>query len=257
MSFRCFAQSDETVADQWSKETGTSETWTLAGAIGTGESGSFHISSGDGRRGACKPAFAADTTPRAGHEKIAADLAFHLKLSVPASCLWTNPEGGSQFSISVWAFAQAMTWGEASPKLSATFMQNAAPFFAAARVFHTWIGDTDHNGNAGNVLVDMNSTDVTPGVAFIDHAFSMSQIPNFAEGAVQPLGVHYLPQNLSNIEATVKMINYINDLEATMIEDIVRRVPTAFLPSERAEVIIKGLLKRRLELSKAFGVGLA
>jgi hypothetical protein len=39
-----------------------------------------------------------------------------------------------------------------------------------------------------------------------------------------------------------------------MIEDIVRRVPLEFLPSDRAEVIIKGLLKRRPELAGAFGV---
>jgi hypothetical protein len=58
MSFRCFANPDEVVADQWSSETVTSETWTLGGPIGTGESGSINIASAAGLRGACKPGFA-------------------------------------------------------------------------------------------------------------------------------------------------------------------------------------------------------
>jgi hypothetical protein len=45
MSFRCFAPSDEAIADQWSRETVTSETWTLGGPIGTGESGSINVTS--------------------------------------------------------------------------------------------------------------------------------------------------------------------------------------------------------------------
>src|SRR5271169_3978642 len=100
MSFRCFATSDEAIANEWARETLTSETWTLAGPIGTGESGSIHVTSASGRRGACKPALAADGTTRAAHEKIAADLAYQVKLSVPACCLWTEPSSGTLYSIS-------------------------------------------------------------------------------------------------------------------------------------------------------------
>jgi hypothetical protein len=255
MSFRCFAKPDEDVADLWSKETLTSEVWTLAGPIGTGESGSIHIMSEAGLRGACKPAFGPDGTPRAAHEKIAADLAYQLKLSVPACSLWADPQSGGHYSISAWAFDQAMKWGEVRANLTLAFLQSAAPAFSAARVFHTWIDDQDHNGNDGNVIVDVSSSDDRPGVAFIDHAFSMSRNPNFASSAVQPLGVHYVPQDLSDAEAIAKMISYINELEASMIEDIVRRVPTQFLPSERADGIIQGLLSRRPELLRVFGVG--
>jgi hypothetical protein len=256
MSFRCFATPDEAIADQWSRETLTSETWTLGGPIGTGESGSIHVTSASGRRGACKPALAADGTPRAAHEKIAADLAYQLKLSVPACCLWTEPSSGTLYSISVWAFDQALKWGEIHAKLTQTFIQNAAPAFSAARVFHTWIDDQDHHGNDGNVIVDVSSSDGMPGVAFIDHAFAMSRNPNFASSAVQPLAVHYIPQNFSNAGAIAKMCQYINDLEASMIEEIVRRVPAQFLLSARADGIIKGLLARRSELSRVFAVGM-
>jgi hypothetical protein len=148
-----------------------------------------------------------------------------------------------------------MKWGEVRANLTPLFMQNAAAAFSAARVFHTWIDDQDHNGNDGNVIVDVSSSDDVPGVAFIDHAFAMSRNPNFAASAVQPLGIHYISQNLSNDGAIAKMCRYINELEASMIEDIVRRVPSQFLPSARAGGIIQGLLSRRLELFRVFGVG--
>jgi hypothetical protein len=257
MSFRCFAPADEEIAHRWSSETATADLWTLGPAIGTGEAGSFHITSAEGRRGACKPAFGANSVPRAAHEKIAADLAFQVKLSVPPCSLWREPHSGSLYSISNWAFPQAMMWRDVAPKLSATFKKNAAPPFSAARVFHTWIADTDHNGNDGNVIVDVTKGEDFPGIAFIDHAYSMSIGPDFATAPVQPLGFHYIPQDHFDADATAKMVRYINDLEATMIESIVRRLPLEFLPPDRAEVIIKGLLKRRPELAGAFGVVLA
>lgn len=40
-----------------------------------------------------------------------------------------------------------------------------------------------------------------------------------------------------------------------MIEDTVRRVPVEFLPSDKADVIIRGLLRRRQELPRVFSVG--
>jgi hypothetical protein len=134
-------------------------------------------------------------------------------------------------------------------------MENVAPAFSAARVFHTWIDDQDHNGNDGNVIVDISSSDDKPGVAFIDHAFAMSRNSNFASSAVQPLGIHYVGQDLSKPDAIAKMCQYINQLEASMIEEVVRRVPAQFLSSARADGIIKGLLSRRLELLQVFGVG--
>jgi hypothetical protein len=208
MSFRCFAPVDEEIAQRWSSGTATADQWTLGPAIGTGEAGSFHISSADGRRGACKPAFGANSLPRAAHEKIAADLAFQLKLSVPACCLWTDPQTGSRYSISAWAFAQALMWRDVVARLSATFKKNAAPAFSAARVFHTWIADTDHYGNDGNVIVDMAKGEDAPGIAYIDHAYSMSMGADFATAPCSRSGITIFlritltttqPQKWSNI----------------------------------------------------------
>jgi hypothetical protein len=169
MSHRCFAAADETHAAGWADTVEAADIWTIGAQVGTGESGSLHVINSDGRKAVCKPAFAGDATPRAAHEKIASDLAFQLQLPVPAVSLWTSPPG-PLYAISAWAFAQAMAWGGLTTQLTASFMKNASPAFSAARVFHTWIGDTDHGGNAGNVLVDLDSDEDAPRVAFIDHA---------------------------------------------------------------------------------------
>jgi len=257
MSYRCFAAADEKVAGDWAATPIADDLWTLGAQIGQGEAGSFHGTSDKGGRGACKPAFEANGTPRAAHERKAADLALALELPVPAVCLWTSPDTQARFAVSAWAFPQAMTWGEVATRLSAMFMQNAAPTFSAARVFHTWIGDTDHNGNAGNVVVDVSSTDDRPGVAFIDHAFSMSHNQGFDAGAVTGLPLCYVPNGLLNQEATQNMVAAINHLEAKMIENTVTRIPAEFLPPARGEAIIRGLLKRRGELERIFGVVVA
>ena len=133
-------------------------------------------------------------------------------------------------------------------------MQNAAATFSAARVFHSWIGDTDHNGNPGNVVVDVTSTDARPGVAFIDHAFSMSHDAAFQARPLVALPVSYVPAALLDVAATRGMVSAINGFDANFIESAVRRIPETFLPTDRGKAIIQGLLKRRGELSGAFGV---
>jgi hypothetical protein len=102
--------------------------------------------------------------------------------------------------------------------------------------------------------VDLTSDEMNPRVAFIDHAFSMSQNPDFATGPVTPVGIHYVQPQHSDQAAILGMVTLINQLEIKMLEEIVGRIPPEFLPSDRASAIIKGLLKRRGELSSAFGV---
>jgi hypothetical protein len=254
MSHRCFAAEDELHAAGWADAIETDQQWTIGNAIGVGESGSFHVQNTDGRRGVCKPSTATDRTPRAAHEKIASDLAYQLELPVPAICLWTNSFTQERFAISAWAFAQAMTWQEIYPRLSVAFMENAVPAFSAARVFHTWIGDTDHGGNGGNVLVDVTSGDTKPRIAFIDHAFSMSQNPDFEHGQSRVVPFAYLPAIPSDVAATTDMVDRINKLERAMIENIVRKIPHPFLSQDRSDAILNGLLRRRGELSALFGV---
>src|SRR5258706_7322047 len=103
MTFRYFTPLEEHHAASWAELVETADPWVIGLPIGLGESQSFHIDCSEGRRGACKPAHAGDGTPRAGHEKIAADLAFRLHLPVPAACLWKEPSNRHLFAVSTWA----------------------------------------------------------------------------------------------------------------------------------------------------------
>ncbi|MGA9894175.1 MAG: hypothetical protein WBQ55_17920 [Xanthobacteraceae bacterium] len=157
--------------------------------------------------------------------------------------------------MSAWAFAQALTWGEIATRLSPEFMRNAAATFSAARVFHSWIGDTDHFGNAGNVVVNVESSETRPGVAFIDHAFSMSHNPGFVTlpvGGAPPIS--YITADLLDVSAAHGMVAAVNDLGPNFLEDTVRRIPAPFLPPDHGKDIIEGLLRRRGELAAVFGV---
>ena len=121
MTYRCFADVDEAIAEEWASRAVASDTWTLGATIGRGEAGSFHAISSSGRRAACKPAFGgASNTPRAANERIAAELARPLGLPVPPVCLWTQPGTGALFGVSLWAFEQALTWGEVATRLLRT-----------------------------------------------------------------------------------------------------------------------------------------
>ena len=158
--YRCFTAAQRKDSRRnWATTPIAADLWTLGAQIGRGEAGSFHQVHPIKALARFVSPPSALTVRRGRHIKqFAADLALALKLPVQAVCLWTAPDGG-QFGVSAWAFPQALTWAEVATRLSATFMQNAAPTFSAARVFHSWIGDTDHNGNAGNVVVDVTSAD--------------------------------------------------------------------------------------------------
>jgi hypothetical protein len=254
VTYRRFAPADEQIANGWFTQPVSADTWTLGANIGRGEAGSFHATSNSGCRAACKPAFSGPGVPRAAHERIASDLARTLDLPVPAVCLWTNPASGQLFSVSAWAFAQALTWGEVATRLSGVFTKNVAPAFSAARVFHSWIGDTDHNNNPGNVIVDVASSDADPGVAFIDHAFSMSHDLAHWLRPVAAIPISYIPVGLFDAIAAEAMAAAINDLDEDLIKNIVGRIPDAFLPPDKAQAIINGLIRRKVELRPVFGV---
>lgn len=252
MTYRRFAEADEKIAEAWAGQPHSLHQWILGVSIGRGEAGSYHANADGAGRAAAKPGFDARGTPRAAHEKIACDLAKALHLPVPAVCLWEHQ--GRQFAVSKWAFVQALTWGEIATRLSPTFMQNVAPTFSAARVFHSWIGDSDHNGNPGNVIVDADSTETSPGIAFIDHAFSMSHGPDFGSRPLIACPISYIQAASYVPDAARGMVNAINGLEANFIQNTVERIPAQFLPQDRGKAIIEGLLKRRGELAAVFGV---
>jgi len=251
---RRFAPREAELAKEWQSSVESTEHWTLGNPVGAGESGSLHITSAEGLCGIAKPAFQGDM-PRAAHEKIAADLAHILDVPVPPVILWRNPSGGAPFAISLRAFSQPLTWNQvAHLRANSDFVKNCADILAAGYVFHVWIGDTDHGGNEGNVLVDANSTIERPALAFIDHAFSMSYGWNDLSPPMNHIDGYYQTYDVLPKAAVANAVKWVQSTAAKAIEDIVRRIPASYLTDTRASLIVGCLIERQRRISDFFGI---
>ncbi len=244
MTLRRFSATQLELCAAWFDLVETPDEWTDVGPIGEGESQSVRVKNG-AIAGVAKPGSqrASDLACRAAHEKIAFDLAHCLDLPVPPVILWGKDM--SHYvrgrSISAWAFPQAKKWDEAArlglltPKLIAS----ASPIVSAMRVFHTWISDTDRKSD--HTQVDLDSAEVL-GVAFIDHAFSMShqwKQPDAPIGACP----QYMPAS-EHRGTMLEVAELISKFPDTEIERIVNRIPAGYLlPTERQHIL--GNLKQR------------
>jgi hypothetical protein len=257
--YRRFSEQNMKLADDWSVVACTEHVWILGDKIGLGESGSSRITRDDGVLGVAKPAFEGpQAVPRAAHEKIASDLAHLLGVPVPPVTLWQdpNPHGSASglYAISAQAFRQFLNWDQSVHVRTAEFMVNVAPILAAGYVFHNWIDDTDHGGNGGNVVVDAESSEELPSIAFIDHAFSMSKQWLGGPAPCVPIGSYYMPPADMPNGAIADVVRKVQDISIEDINQIVDRIPVIYLSETRAELIKKFLLLRQVELDRALGV---
>jgi hypothetical protein len=250
-----FATQELALLETWSTGANSNEAWTLGNPIGFGESQSKHVTSDSGIRGIAKPAFQPGSDmPRAAHEKIASDLAFMIGVPVPPVTLWTNPSDSEKYAISGWAFRQPLNFDQALGVLTQKFRENMEATLAAGYVFHTWIDDTDHGGNGGNVLVDSESTDEHPGIAFIDHAFSMTYTWTDVAKPCSRLSSYYMMTDKMPPDAIADVVNRVQSIPESTILEIVDRIPVVYLTSTRAKLICECLVKRQSELGAAFGI---
>lgn len=250
MLFRRFSPEQLAICEQWFNEVETSETWEDKGPVGEGESESRRVENRDGLRGVAKPGVVkTDGVWRSAHEKIAFDLAHLLDLPIPPVVLWDrgdDPKLHRYSSISAWAFPNAMKWNLAEGKglISAASLASAGPVASATRVFHTWISDTDRKPD--HIQIDLDSPDGQLGMAFIDHAYSMSQVwkgPNWKAGASKSYKpIPEIPDVMLQMSEKIAALNTDN------ISGIINRIPSQYLPSNAAEHIISNLVSRKGQL---------
>jgi hypothetical protein len=253
--YRRFADAENDLASDWSTRAQSLDPWVRGAHVGTGESQSIHVSRPDGVRAIAKPAFQKGTdVPRAAHEKIASDLAHALGIPVPPVLLWEDPNDSERFAISARAFRQPLTWDQAKPFLTPEFVSNAAPILAAGFVFHAWIGDSDHAGNVGNVLIDAESTPELPGLAFIDHAFSMTYEWKNVDGPCTALSSYYISRAEMPEDAIADAVLRVQTVSSEAIREIVGRIPAIYLPEPRATLIDECLRRRQALISATFGL---
>jgi hypothetical protein len=250
VAIRRFPAERLTLCDEWFNLIETNELWNDLGPIGEGESQAIRVCNAAGLVGVAKPGQPkTDDIARAAHEKIAFDLAHTLELPVPPVILWDRGDvhaANRYLSISAWAFKNAMKWDAAQGKgfISDASRASAGEAVSAMRVFHTWISDSDRKSD--HTQVDVDSPDGQLGVAFIDHAYSMSygwKIPNAVAG---PCPAYMPAPELRDVMANTA--DLIAALPESEISRIINRVPVSYLPDGSRAHILANLLFRRRNL---------
>jgi len=257
MTLRRFSATQLALCDAWFAQVESMDEWIDRGPIGEGESQSIRVEHVNaGLIGVAKPgaAVAHDTNCRAAHEKIAFDLAHGLELPIPPVILWGKDIGAPYArgrSISAWAFPQAKKWDEAQrlAALTPELIASAGPVVSAMRVFHTWISDTDRKSD--HTQLDLDSIDVL-GIAFIDHAFSLSYQWKQSDAPVGACPA-YMPAPETR-DIMIQIADRIAGVSDAEIERIVNRIPVGYLALQEQPHIVANLQSRKGKLSALLGL---
>jgi hypothetical protein len=194
--------------------------------------------------------------PRAAHEKIAADLAFDLRLPVPAAILVDGIKCGCKVQASVVSlvvFPEVQKWQHAIANPAAlaiahNILRSTRGYWSGMLAFDTWIQNTDRN-NAGNVLVgtDPKSDPALSAPIFCDHANSLLQA-GWKEGTPHvPTLPPLLPVLADFCDKNVAMqtAEQIANFPDQAVSEIVERIPHDYLSAQQKAIIVDGLLKRK------------
>ncbi len=182
------------------------------------------------------------TMPIAAIEKIAADLAYHLRLPVPPGALYENTAavnvGCNKAFLSLKTFDTSET--ACKDVVRRMDLEQLAHFIranSAMSVFKGWLQDDDPRRFA-NIVIDKD----TLNPAFVD--FSMSTLAHWRK----PQG-HFKPM-LSDAEVITRgdlrqTLGDIQALPATIIHDTVENIPDDFMGRADKDMMIAGLLHRQ------------
>jgi hypothetical protein len=257
MDFRRFSPTQNSLCVQWFHVVETTDAWTELGPVGEGESQSVRVSNSNGVLGIAKPgpAKGKDKCCRAAHEKLAFDLAHTLGLPVPPVILWADGMPNNYVvgrSISAWAFPQTAKWDEANNQgiITEKLKDSAGPIVSAMQAFHTWISDTDRKSD--HVQVDLDSAGDKLGLAFIDHAYSMSHVWKGPDHKAGPCGKYMpAPESPTVIRETC---NRIAAFPETQISQLVNRIPLTYLPEPQRGYILQNLISRKTRLQTILAI---
>lgn len=250
-SYRSFETATEELATSWSTSVSTRDAWQDLGAFGGSESKPFRVQSGQ-FIGLAKPGERkGDGIARAAHEKIVSDLAYVLHLPVPPVILWDRGETPHErfVSISAWAFSPALSWDQAAARLTEQHKATSSEVVSAMLAFEAWISAQDRKSD--HLLTNVRS-DGGLQLAFIDYAYSLSYSWPGENAEVGAPG-QYVPvaRNESAIRSMTESILQVN---SEIVNTIVGRVPTSYLPLDKARIIISNLITRKARLGAILGL---
>jgi hypothetical protein len=253
--FRRFAVSTRAIDQVWSTSASTNDQWTPTGIVwGNTENRPLQVANAAGLLGVQKPGRDAVANPcTAATEKIVADLAHHLRLPVPPVTLWDRGASASAprfVAVSAWAYESPLTWGQADPGLSPSQRAALLPWASVMLPFESWIDAQDRH-NPGNMLVSVDAGSGETLGAWIDYAFSLDHVWKGNHMNACNIGQIYPPIGVPMADVMIEVADRISAVENGIIEGIVNRIPSTYLPRNAADTIIHNLQSRRANVRAA------
>ncbi len=181
------------------------------------------------------------------NEKIASDLGFLLDLPV-AAVVVREPDTtwSSRSALSLAALASARPWDVADADRDAELDNR----LEALRVFWSWIGDVDHNGNQGNLLYERASQEVR--ILAIDHSYALGHGGIDAASAPPSAGYGQAQSDVALIRNSI--IDRIEQIDMPTVNNIVSRLAGDMFTVHDAQEVVDWLEVRRQNLRRLLTV---
>lgn len=254
MTYRSFSADLEAIAKEWAAEAITKGDWEDLGPFAKTESQPIKVKHVPGGIiGVGKPCKRDDNVCHAAHEKIVADLAYHVGLPIPPVILWDRQDDTlpqRYACISAWAFPDALHWGQVEGSLTEAQKESTRPIFSAMLPFETWVSAEDRKRE--HTLVHVDRSGGAPALAFIDYSFSLSK--GWKEEKSKLLAAQqFLPVNRAD-DHILQVIEIIGKILPETIDMIVDRIPEQYLDSLKKDVIKSNLKDRAGRIQAMLGL---
>jgi hypothetical protein len=165
-----------------------------------------------------------------------------------------------------WSWFEIKGWvAESANTAAAQSIKSKVPLAASrALAFDTWLDQTDHGGEGAvgafeghdhNIIFGYDPANLADGsFVFLDYAFSLGAGERWKNGGAASCSAAQFPQRMLRSldrQGLAETVQRIEDTPDAVVEQIVGRIPSAYLDHEYAMEIRDGLLSRRHLVRKA------
>jgi hypothetical protein len=258
---------DAAIRDRWRKEVVSTEDWVQhidqARAIQPGEAGGFLVrSTQSGLLGYLKPLNHNAQVPRAAYEKIAADLAYEVHVSVPPAALHrrANPPAGQPKEVAIsLVWGRSSVWGDlfnlsdpggglpASPPALRELVRTVLARGSGVLAFDTWLRNGDRN-NARNAILAYDLGDNPGKLLYLDFSNTMDHDRQWTNGNHSAFGRVDIPPFFAaclDRKIVREAAERIAGLSDDLVAGIVQRMPDDFLATDTRERLSGWLVWRK------------
>lgn len=251
----------------WRTELLSTDTWTIStiGQIAAGEAGGFRVENPIAPFGAyLKPRnLHPGGTPRAANEKIVADLAYELGMSVPPVVLYhRNPVTAGEESrccLSLVMYGEIYEWGclfgatkwvlpEPAKGLVLNIIRSSMARYSETLALDLLIGQTDRHSDR-NVVFGIDPTDQADAAfMFVDHSFTLNHDKRWDAKGWTNIGAVPLPDVFRESLSKPRLVTGAEKIAALpdeTVRSIVWRIPDEYMAEQQKKVVSDGLIGRK------------